>query len=202
MSRYTGPKTRINRRYGLAIFPPNKAFERRSYLPGIHGPRLRRKITDFGLGLNEKQKARIHYGLTEKQFRIVFERAKRAKGITGEIFLSYLEMRLDSVVYLAGFARTRRAARQMVCHGHFLVNDHKVDISSYLCHPGDHVTVRQFDASRHLVMRSLEDTRYRAVPAWMQTDSNALSCVVNRVPAREEIALSVKEQIIVEFYSR
>ena len=202
MSRYTGPKTRVNRRFAMAIFPPNKAFERRSYLPGMHGPRLRRKVTDYGTGLNEKQKARIRYGLTEKQFRIVFERAKRAKGVTGEVFLSSLEMRLDSVAYLAGFSRTRRAARQMVNHGHFLVNGHKVDISSYFCLPGDVVSVRQADGSRHLVMRNLEDTRYRSVPQWMQTDSNSLSCAVQRVPLREEIDFDVKEQLIVEFYSR
>jgi small subunit ribosomal protein S4 len=202
MSRYTGPKTRINRRYGMAIFPPNKAFERRSYLPGMHGPRLRRKVTDFGTGLNEKQKARMHYGLTEKQFRIVFARAKQAKGVTGEVFLSSLEMRLDSVAYLAGFSRTRRAARQMVGHGHFLLNGHKVDIPSYACKPGDVLSVRPADGSRHLAMRNLEDARYRAVPPWMQTDSNGLSCAIQRAPMRDEIALAVKEQLIVEFYSR
>ncbi|MDR0679252.1 MAG: 30S ribosomal protein S4 [Puniceicoccales bacterium] len=202
MSRYTGPKTRINRRCGIAIFPPNKAFERRSYLPGIHGQRLRRKVSEYGIGLNEKQKARIYYGLTERQFRLTFERAKRAKGITGEVFLSSLEMRLDSVVFLAGFARTRRAARQMVGHGHFLVNGQKVDIPSYTCCQADQITVRSSDPTRHLIMRNLEDTRYRVVPVWLQTDSNALSCTVLRAPTREEIALAVNEQIIVEFYSR
>jgi small subunit ribosomal protein S4 len=202
MSRYTGPKTRINRRYGVAIFPPNKAFERRSYLPGMHGQRLRRKVTEYGVGLSEKQKARMYYGLTERQFRLAFDRAKRAKGVTGEVFLVSLEMRLDSVVFLAGFARTRRAARQMVGHGHFQVNGAKVDIPSYVCRSMDQITVRQFDSSRHLIMRSLEDTRYRTVPAWLQTDSNALSCAVLRAPTREEIALPVNEQIIVEFYSR
>jgi small subunit ribosomal protein S4 len=202
MSRYIGPKTRINRRFGTAIFPPNKAFERRSYLPGIHGPRLRRKMTDYGLGLGEKQKARFLYGLTEKQFRIVFGRAKRAKGITGEIFLRMLEMRLDSVIYLAGFARTRRAARQMVGHGHIRVNGHKVDIASYICRAGDHIEVRPSDTSRHLIMRNLEDTRYRTVPPWMQTDPSALTCDVYRAPTREEIGHGINEQIIVEFYSR
>jgi small subunit ribosomal protein S4 len=186
----------------MAIFPPNKAFERRSYLPGMHGPRLRRKVTDYGTGLNEKQKARIYYGLTEKQFRMVFERAKHLKGVTGEVFLSSLEMRLDSVAYLAGFSRTRRAARQMVGHGHFLLNGRKVDIASYSCAVGDVISVRPVDGSRHLAMRNLEDARYRAVPPWLQTDQSALSCTVQRAPVRDEIALAVKEQIIVEFYSR
>ncbi|MDR1435790.1 MAG: 30S ribosomal protein S4 [Puniceicoccales bacterium] len=202
MSRYTGPKTRINRRYGMAIFPPNKAFERRSYPPGMHGQRLRRKVTDYGTGLQEKQKARIYYGLTEKQFRIVFERAKQTKGVIGEVFLSSLEMRLDSVAYSAGFSRTRRGARQMVCHGHFFVNGHAVDIPSYQCNCGDVISMRQVDSSRHIAMRNLEDTRYRAVPPWIQTDSSSLSCAVNRAPRRDEIALAVKEQLIVEFYSR
>jgi small subunit ribosomal protein S4 len=202
MSRYKGPKTRINRRFALAIFPPNKAFEKRNYPPGIHGPRLRRKTTDYGLGLNEKQKLRFLYDLTEKQFRLVFARAKRASGITGEAFLQMLEMRLDSVVYLAGFARTRRAARQVVNHGHVFVNDKCLDIASAVCRPGDRIGVRQVDASRHLVMRSLEDTRYRAVPNWLQTDAASLSCLVHRAPAREEIGHTINEQVVVEFYSR
>jgi small subunit ribosomal protein S4 len=202
MSRYTGPKTRINRRFGIAIFPANKAFERRSYLPGIHGPKLRRKVTDYALGLNEKQKLRYLYGLTEKQFQLLFAKAKRLKGVTGEIFLQLLEMRLDSVVYLAGFTKTRRAARQMVNHGHIRVNGHKVDIASYNCRANDQIEIYQADASRHLVMRNLEDTRYRTVPAWMQVDTSGLQCRVNRVPARDEISHGINEQIIVEFYSR
>ncbi|MDR2576653.1 MAG: 30S ribosomal protein S4 [Puniceicoccales bacterium] len=202
MSRYTGPKTRINRRFNMALFPPNKAFERRSYLPGIHGPRLRRKVTDYGIGLNEKQKARYLYGLTEKQFQLVFARAKRAKGVTGDVFLQMLEMRLDSVIYLAGFTKTRRAARQIVNHGHVSVNNHKVDIASYLCRAGDCIGVRQTDISRHLIMRNLEDTRYRAIPTWLQTDSAALTCTVLRAPTREEIGHNINERVIVEFYSR
>ncbi|MDR0727697.1 MAG: 30S ribosomal protein S4 [Puniceicoccales bacterium] len=202
MSRYTGPKTRINRRFGTAIFPANKAFERRAYLPGIHGPKLRRKVTDYSLGLNEKQKLRLLYGLTEKQFHLLFDKAKRQKGVTGEIFLQLLEMRLDSVVYLSGFAKTRRAARQMVNHGHVRVNGHKVDIASYSCRASDQIDVYQADASRHLVMRNLEDTRYRTVPAWMQVDANELQCRINRVPGRDEITHGFNEQIVVEFYSR
>ncbi|MDR0428785.1 MAG: 30S ribosomal protein S4 [Puniceicoccales bacterium] len=202
MSRYTGPKTRINRRFAMAIFPANKAFERRAYLPGIHGQKLRRKVTDYSLGLNEKQKLRYLYGLTEKQFRLVFAKAKRQNGVTGEIFLQSLEMRLDNVVYFAGFAKTRKAARQMVSHGHIRVNGHKVDIASYVCKADDCVDVYGNDTSRHLIMRNLEDTRYRAVPAWVHVDANALLCRINRAPARDEISHNIDVQIIVEFYSR
>jgi small subunit ribosomal protein S4 len=186
----------------MAIFPANKAYERRAYLPGIHGQKLRRKVSDYSLGLNEKQKLRHLYGLTEKQFHLIFEKVKRRKGVTGEIFLQVLEMRLDSVVYLAGFAKTRRAARQMVNHGHIRVNGHKVDIASYICHASDCVDVYGSDASRHLVMRSLEDTRYRTVPAWMHVDAGALACQIHRVPARDEVSHGINVQIIVEFYSR
>lgn len=202
MSRYTGPKTRVNRRFGTLIFPANKAFEHRSYLPGVHGPRLRRKVTDYSLGLCEKQKLRFLYDLTEKQFRLTFFKAKRMHGVTGENFLRLLEMRLDSVVYLCGFARTRRAGRQMVNHGHILVNGLKVDIASYVCKAGDVIEVRNVEASRHLAMRSLEDARYRTIPAWLQVDNDAIRCVVSRDPARDEISHTINEQIIVEFYSR
>ena len=125
MSRYTGPTTRINRRFGMALFPANKAFERRTYPPGQHGPTFRRKVSDYGVGLIEKQKLRLMYGLTEKQFRNMYERAKRKKGVTGEVFLTMLETRLDNVVYRLGFAKTRQAARQFVNHGHLLVNGKK-----------------------------------------------------------------------------
>jgi small subunit ribosomal protein S4 len=202
MSRYTGPKTRINRRFGMALFPPNKAFERRSYLPGIHGPRLRRKVTDYGLGLNEKQKLRYLYGITERQFRLIFARAKKDKGVTGEVFLRRLEMRLDSVVYLAGFTKTRRAARQMVGHGHVQVNGRTVDIAGYVCSAGDRIEMNKADSSKHLAMRNLEDTRYRSVPQWMQVDQTTLAAVIHRAPMREEIGHGINERVIVEFYSR
>ena len=122
MSRYTGATTRINRRFGMAIFPESKAMSRKPYIPGQHGPRLRRRVTDYSTGLNEKQKLRFMYGLSEKQFRLTFERAKNTRGITGEIFMQLLEVRLDNVVYMLGFARTRKAARQFVTHGHIQVN--------------------------------------------------------------------------------
>ncbi len=202
MARYTGPTTRINRRFGEAIFPPNKAFERKPHPPGMHGPRMRRKISDYSLALKEKQKLRYTYGLTEKQFRLTFERAKRKRGITGDIFLQMLETRLDNVVYLLGFAKTRRQSRQFVGHGHIKVNGHKVDISSFQVSPGDEIEVKASTSSRQLATRSLDETRMRTAPAWMTRHEDSLRAEVNRMPTREEIEPGINEQLIVEFYSR
>lgn len=127
MSRYTGPTTKINRRFGMALFPENKAMQKKPYIPGQHGPHLRRRVTDYSMGLNEKQKLRFMFGLSEKQFRLTFERAKKVRGVTGEIFMQMLETRLDNVIYSLGFARTRKAARQFVTHGHVQVNGKKVE---------------------------------------------------------------------------
>ena len=202
MSRYTGPITRINRRFGCAVFPANKSFEKRSYLPGQHGQRLRRKVTPFSLGLIEKQKMRYHYGLTEKQFRLLFLNVKTQQGITGDLLLQCLETRLDSVVYSLGFAKTRRAARQFVSHGHIHVNGRRVDIASYQVSPGDEVVVADQSASRQLATRALEVSQYRDLPQWLSVDSDALRGFVIRVPSRAEINAIANEQAIVEFYSR
>lgn len=202
MARYTGPTTRINRRFGMAIFPPNKAFERKKYLPGVHGPRLRRKSSDYSLGLNEKQKLRYLFGLTEKQFRRTFERAKNMRGVTGEEFLRLLELRLDNVVYMLGMGRTRSAARQFVGHGHIQVNGQKVDIPSYQVQPGEVVGVRDRTSSKQLATRCLEETQMRAVPGWLAMDADALRGTVNRHPEVGEMEQGINLQIIVEFYSR
>ena len=202
MARYTGPTTRINRRYGMALFPANKAFERKTYPPGQHGPRMRRKQSDFSIGLAEKQKLRYMYGLTEKQFRLTFARAKKQRGVTGEIFLRLLESRLDSVVYLMGFARTRQAARQFVNHGHILVNGSKVDIPSYSMSEGDVITVRDKTSSRQLATRNFEDSQYRTVPAWLSVNGDSMQGNVIRFPAAEDLEQSINIQLIVEFYSR
>jgi small subunit ribosomal protein S4 len=202
MARYTGPTTRINRRFGQAIFAPTKAFERKSYLPGIHGARLRRRVTDYSQGLNEKQKLRMMFGLTEKQFRLTFARAKTQRGVTGEIFLQLLESRLDNVVYRLGLARSRQAARQFVCHGHIRVNGTKTDIPSYTVQPGDEIDVRDRTSSRQLATRCLEETQMRAVPAWMTMQEDILKGTINRLPTRDEMEQDVNEQLIVEFYSR
>lgn len=202
MARYTGPTTRINRRFGMAIFPPNKAFERKKYLPGVHGPRLRRKTSDYSIGLNEKQKLRYTFGLTEKQFRLTFKEAKQSLGVTGEEFLRLLEIRLDNVVYRLGMGRTRSAARQLVSHGHIKVNGHKVDIASYRVAPGDVVEVRERSSSRQLATRYLEENQMREVPAWLVVDSESLRGTVNRLPETEEMEQGFNLQVIVEYYSR
>lgn len=202
MARYTGPTTRINRRFGMSIFPPNKAQDRKPHPPGQHGPRLRRKQSDYSIGLNEKQKLRYLYGLTEKQFRRTFDRAKRRRGVTSEIFLQMLEKRLDSVLYSLGFAKTRRQARQFVTHGHVKVNGQKVDIPSYSVSAGDTIEVKESTSSRQLATRSLEDTRIRSVPLWLTRNDDALTATVNREPSADDIETGINVQIIVEFYSR
>lgn len=202
MARYTGPTTRINRRFGVALFPPTKAFEKKPYAPGIHGPRLRRKMSTYSLGLNEKQKLRLMFGMTEKQFRSTFEKAKNKRGVTGEIFLQMLETRLDSVVYSIGFAKTRRQARQMVNHGHVVVNGHKVDIPSFQVSAGDEVEIKASSNSRQLATAAMEETRARTVPLWISRVDDALKATINRLPAADDLDPIVNVQLIVEFYSR
>ena len=202
MSRYTGPTTRINRRFGMAIFPANKSFERRTYPPGQHGPNFRRKASDYSAGLLEKQKLRMMYGLTEKQFRNLFQKAKRKQGITGENFLSSLETRLDNVVYRLGFAKTRKSARQFVNHGHLLVNGKKVDIPSFDVSVGDVLTVREKTSSRQVATRNLEDSQYHSSPAWVEVRSDSLQGTVSRAPQPDELEQSINVQLVVEYYSR
>jgi small subunit ribosomal protein S4 len=202
MARYTGPTTRISRRFGQPIFGATKAYEKRSYPPGQHGPKLRRKLSEYAVGLNEKQKLRYIYGLLERQFRRVFENAKRERGVTGERFLQLLETRLDSVVYLLGFAKSRAAARQFVNHGHVRVNGHKVDIASYNVLEGDEVEIKNTPSSRQLATRCLEENRARNVPGWLTLNAEAFKAIVNRLPKRDEMEPGINEQLIVEFYSR
>jgi small subunit ribosomal protein S4 len=202
MSRYTGPTSKINRRFGQLLFPASKAEERKPYGPGIHGPTRRSKVSEYGTGLNEKQKLRLMYGLNEKQFRLVFAKAKRQGGVAGENFLRLLHTRLDNVVYLLGLAHTRRAARQFVGHGHVTVNGHKVDIPSYAVLAGDTIEIRNRTSSRQLATRGTEENQQRTVPAWLSIDANALKGLVNRLPAAEELPAEINVQLIVEFYSR
>lgn len=202
MARYTGPTTRISRRFATPIFGATKAFEKRNFPPGQHGPKLRRKLSEYAVGLNEKQKLRYTYGLLERQFRRTFEIAKRERGVTGERFLQLLETRLDSVVYLLGFARSRAAARQLVNHGHVRVNGHKVDIPSAVVKAGDEVEIKNLASSRQLAQRNLEENRARPVPGWLTLNAEQFKAVVNRLPNRDEIAANINEQLIVEFYSR
>lgn len=202
MARFTGPTTRINRRFGQAIFAPTKAFERKPHPPGQHGPRLRRKLSDYAIGLNEKQKLRFMYGMTEKQFRLTFEKAKNQRGVTGEIFLQMLECRLDSVVYRLGFAKSRSAARQFVGHGHVCVNGKKTDIASFQVKQGDEIEVRERSSSRQLATRSMEESTARTVPEWLSLNADSLKATVNRLPSAEETEAGINVQLIVEYYSR
>jgi small subunit ribosomal protein S4 len=202
MARYTGPRVRISRRFGIPIFGPTKYLERRNYGPGVHGPKSRRKTTDYGLGLIEKQKLRYYYGLMEKQFRGVYEKALKRRGITGETMLQILETRLDNVVFHLGFANTRAAARQMVCHGHITVKGRKVNIASYALKVNDVVEVKNHNVSRQLATKNFEVTTSRAVPDWLSLSKEEFKGTVMRIPTRDEIQPIANEQAVVEFYSR
>jgi small subunit ribosomal protein S4 len=202
MARYTGPRVRISRRFGVPIFGPTKYLERRNYGPGVHGPKNRRKVSDYGLGLIEKQKLRYFYGLMERQFRRVYEKALRTRGVTGEIMLQILETRLDNVVYHLGFAPTRPAARQMVAHGHVLVNGRGVSVPSFALKVNDVVEVKGDNVSRQMGGKALESAGNRNVPDWLSLNRDAFKGTVMRLPSRDEIRPIANEQAVVEFYSR
>ena len=202
MARYTGPSTRISRRFGQYIIGSPKVLERRNFPPGQHGPKSRRKLSEYAVGLAEKQKLRFIYGLLERQFRRTFAIAKKERGVAGERFLQLLETRLDSVVYLLGFAKSRAAARQLVNHGHVRVNARKVDIASYTVVQGDEVEMKAVNSSRQLATRAIEENRARVVPAWLTRNDEALKGTVTRLPTRDEMEPSINEQLIVEYYSR
>jgi len=202
MARYTGPRVRISRRFGTPIFGPTKYLERRNYGPGVHGPKSRRKHTDYGLGLIEKQKLRYFYGLMERQFRGVYERALKRRGVTGEQMLQILETRLDNVVYHLGFAHTRAAARQFVSHGHVKVNGRKVNVPSFALKVNDVVESKDSSVSRQLATKNLELATSRSIPDWLSLNKEALKGVVMRIPSRDEIQPIANEQAVVEFYSR
>jgi len=202
MARYTGPRVRISRRFGIPIFGSSKYLERKNYPPGMHGPKSRRKLTDYALGLGEKQKLRYFYGLQERQFHGIYRKALRQRGVTGETMLQILETRLDNVVYHLGFGNTRAAARQMVGHGHVLVNGRKVTIPSYSLRVNDVIEVRNTSVSRQMATRGMEISTSRPIPEWLLLDRNAFKGTVLRVPSRAEIQPIANEQAIVEFYSR
>jgi small subunit ribosomal protein S4 len=203
MARYTGPKDKISRRFGVAIFGPTKTLETRNFAPGQHGARSgRKKLSEYAVALHEKQKLRYQYGVLEKQFRRFFAEANRRKGVTGEILLQMLELRLDNVVFRLGFASSRPAARQAVGHGHLQVNGRKVNISSYQCKPGDVITMKATNKSQQLGTRARDLTSHVPVPDWVSVDPEALKGSVVRIPTREEINPIVNEQLIVELYSR
>ncbi len=202
MARYTGPRARISRRLGVPIFGYSKSLEKRNYAPGQHGPKSRRKVTDYALGLLEKQKLRYYYGLQERQFRRVYETAARRRGVTGEQMLQLLETRLDSIVYSLGLASTRPAARQMIGHGHVRVNGRKVDVSSYATKANDLIEIRANAVSKQLATRGMELSTSRPVPDWLSLSKDAMKGTVVRMPTREDIQPIANEQAVVEFYSR
>ena len=204
MARYTGSKARISRRLGVNIWGTQgeaRALDRRPYPPGEHGRSRRRSPSEYHQQLQEKQKARHTYGLTERQFRRVYEDANRRKGVTGELMLQYLERRLDNLVYRAGWAATRPQARQFVSHGHVDVNGKRVDIASYRVRRGDVVSLRG-KARKMIVVQWNRDVLDRTPPAWLERVNDGFSVNVRELPLRDHIDVPLREQLIVELYSR
>ncbi|MDQ3405373.1 MAG: 30S ribosomal protein S4 [Actinomycetota bacterium] len=201
MARYTGPATRISRRLKVDLVGGDQAFERRPYPPGQHG-RGRIKESEYLLQLQEKQKARYTYGILERQFVKYYKEASRREGKTGEVLLQILESRLDNVVYRAGLARTRRQARQLVNHGHFLVNGKKVDIPSYQVSKFDIVDVKPKSMITLPFVAAKESFGDRPIPGWLQVVPSSLRILVHQLPERAQIDVPVQEQLIVELYSK
>jgi len=201
MARYTGPITKKSRRLGTDLVGGDKAYERRPYPPGMHG-RGRAKESEYLLQLKEKQKARYAYGVLEKQFRRYYEEANRLSGKTGDNLLIILESRLDNVIYRAGFASTRRQARQLVVHGHFLVNGKKVNVPSYRVSAYDVIDVKVKSASIYPFIVARETFGDRDVPGWLTVRPNRMRILVHQLPVREQITVDVSEQLIVELYSK
>ena len=201
MARYTGPKTKIARKFGEPIYGADKNYEKRNYPPGQHGAAKRRKkVSEYGVQLMEKQKAKYTYGILERQFRNLFEKANKKKGITGEILLQLIESRLDNLVYRFGIAPTRAAARQMVSHRHITVNGKLVNIPSYLVKVGDIIAVREKSKSLEVITNSV-DGRSNRYP-WLEWDSDKLCGKFMAYPNREDIPETINEQLIVELYSK
>lgn len=200
MARYTGPVYKKARRYEFSILENGKELAKRPYAPGIHGTSRRKKSSEYGIQLNEKNKVRFMYGLTEKQFARTFEKASKMKGITGENFLKLLESRLDNVVYRMGLASTRRGARQLVNHGHITVNGVAVDIPSYTVKPGDTISVKEKSLNHPAMKLSLENTLNRA--AFVEFDDKKMTGTFIRLPERSELNADINESLIVEYYNR
>ena len=201
MARYTGPKSRIARRFGEAIYGPDKVLSKRNFPPGQHGNNRRRKTSEYGVMLAEKQKAKYTYGVLEKQFRNMFEKAARTSGITGEILLQNLECRLDNIVYRLGIAPTRAAARQLVNHKHIVVDGKVVGIASYSVAPGQIVGVRERAKSLEVIENALAGFNHSKYP-WLEWDENLKSGKLLHKPERADIPETIKEQLIVELYSK
>ena len=201
MARYTGPKSKIARKFGEPIFGEDKVLAKRTNPPGQHGANRRRKLSEYGTQLREKQKAKYTYGVLERQFRNLFDKASRSKGVTGEVLLQLLEARLDNVVYRLGIAKTRAAARQLVLHRHITVNGNVVNIPSYSVTPGEFVAVREKSKSLEVVQDSLAGFNHSKYP-WIEWDENVKGGKMLNLPQREDIPENIKEQLIVELYSK
>jgi len=199
MARYTGPKFKLSRRLGISLSGTGKELKR-PFPPGQHGPGQRRKLSGYGAQLQEKQKLRHMYGLSEKQFRNLFDKAVKMKGIAGENFMFLLESRLDNLVYRIGFANSRAGARQLVAHGHVTVNGKKVDIPSYLVSPGDVIGLRERSRSLKVIKEALEARRH--LPNYLEYNDQAMEGRYVRLPERSELSQDIDERQIVEFYSR
>ena len=200
MSRYTGPAYKKSRHLGFSTLETGKELARKPYAPGIHGNDRKRKPSEHSVQLQEKQKIRFMYGLSEKQFRKTFDKAAKMNGITGENFLCLLESRLDNIVYRLGMAKTRRAARQIVNHGHICVNNIKVDIPSYQCKPGDIITVKEQSLDHPAIKEAVEASL--GTPKFVEFDKNKLTGKYLRLPERSELNQEINESLVVEFYNR
>ncbi|GGH88105.1 small subunit ribosomal protein S4 [Pullulanibacillus pueri] len=200
MARYTGPAWKKSRRYGISLSGTGKELEKRPYAPGQHGQNQRRKISEYGLQQNEKQKLRFMYGINERQFRRIFDDAGKMKGVHGENFMILLESRLDNLVYRLGLARTRRQSRQLVSHGHITVNGKRVNIPSYRVTPGEVIGVKEKSQSLDIIKDAIEANNF--VPEYLTFDENKLEGTYTRLPERSELPAEITEALIVEFYSR
>jgi small subunit ribosomal protein S4 len=201
MARYTGPKTKIARKFGEAIYGADKVLSKKNYPPGQHGINRRRKTSEYGTQLREKQKAKYTYGVLEKQFRNLFEKASRSKGITGEVLLQLLESRLDNIVFRLGLAPTRDAARQLVSHRHITVDGRVVNIPSYSVKQGQIVGVRERSKSLEVIANALSGFNHSKYP-WIEWDQSPMSGKLLHLPERADIPENIKEQLIVELYSK
>jgi small subunit ribosomal protein S4 len=201
MARYIGPKSRIARKFGEAIFGPDKVLAKKNYPPGQHGQGRRKKTSEYGIQLREKQKAKYTYGVLEKQFRNMYEKAQRTKGVTGEVLLQLLESRLDNIVFRLGLAPTRSGARQLVSHKHITVDGKVVNIASYHVRAGQVIAVREKDKSMEVIGASLNGFNHSKYP-WIEWNAASLSGTYLHIPEREDIPENIKEQLIVELYSK
>jgi small subunit ribosomal protein S4 len=209
MGKYVGSVCRLCRREGEKLFLKGTrcythrcAMERRAYPPGQHGSSRKTKLSNFGLQMREKQKMKRIYGLLERQFRNYFGKASHRKGVTGHLLLQFLERRIDNVIYQAGFATSRRQARQIVNHGYVHINEERVNIPSFLIKENDEVILRFKDKGQKFVQGNIETSKTRAIPGWLEVDANHFKIKVKRLPERDDVGFPMKEQLVVELYSR